>query len=110
VGERPVDQDPHVALPAPGQDVVLDVAPEEVIWRLHGLDRKCALELLELRDAEVRDPDVSDLALVDQLPQGAGRLVHRCVGVGPVDLVEVDCVHVQVAEALLDAMPQPVGA
>ena len=93
-----------------GQDLVLDLATEQVIGRLHGLDPAEASELLHLLHVVIRDADVADLALPHQILQRARGLLGGCVLVGPVDLVQVDVVRTEVPQARFDALPQPPAA
>ena len=51
--------------------------------------------------------EVADLALVHEIAQRAEGLVDVGVGVGAVDLVEVDPVGVQAPQRVLDAADDP---
>ena len=89
-----------------GEDLLLDLALEQVVRGLQHLHRPHGLERLHLGHVVVRDPDVADLALLDHLLERPRRLLLRDVRVGPVDLVDVDRVDAEVAQALLDAPAQ----
>jgi hypothetical protein len=60
VGERPVREDADVVGVGVGQQVGCDVAAEQVVGRLDGLDRQDTGELLDLADRVVRHADVAD--------------------------------------------------
>ena len=108
--ERAVDEDPDVVLAAVREDLVLDLAAEDVVGRLERVDPTVALEVGRLVRAEIGDPHVARLALGDELLERGGRLLEWGVRVGPVDLVEIDVVGAELPEALLDSLPQPIGA
>src|SRR5215207_9642601 len=110
VGERSVDQDAYAVLGAVGQDLLLYVAPEEVVGRLQGVELAALLELGHLLLVEVRDPDVADLALLHKLLQRPRGLREGHLRVGPVHLVEVYVVGAQGAQAALHSLAQPPWA
>ena len=70
------------------------------------------LAAVELTDVEVRHAEPADLALVDEGGKCAPRLLEwrSAVEVGPVDLVEVEPLHAQAAQAPLALRPDGVGA
>jgi hypothetical protein len=82
VRERPVDEHADVVLARVGQHLGLDVATEEVVGGLQCLHRADAGKLGHLIGGEVRDADVADLTLVDQLLKGARRLLEGGRGSG----------------------------
>ena len=81
-----------------------EIAIEEVVRRLfaHVAGEPEALahgERLHHHPRGVRRAaDVADLAAADEIRQRAERFVHRDVGTGPVDLVEVDVVGAEPAQ------------
>src|SRR5947209_14946861 len=109
VRERAVDEHADVMLTRVGQYVCLDVATEQVVRRLQGLDGARAGELGHLRHIEVGDADVADLSLLDERIQRLRRLRERSRRIWPVNLVEVDVVDTESIQALLDSVPQPRG-
>ena len=66
--------------------------------------------LLELRRADVREPEPASLALVDELLHRAERLGERRLAVGAVVVVEVDDVGAEPCERELDRPPEVRGA
>ena len=77
------------------------------------LDRHDPRELLRLRQlvgGDVRKPDVADLAFVLQLHQRAHRFLEGNLGIGPMELVDVDLVHTQSLEAALAGRTKVRGA
>jgi hypothetical protein len=82
---------------------------------LHGDEASPAVALrhreqtLELPCVHRAGADVPNLALRDQVIEGGHHLFHRCVRIEAVDLIEVDRVDAQTAEAvltgLLDVLP-----
>ncbi len=68
--------------------------------------------LAELLGAEVRAPDLADLAGGDERVEGAQRLLRRYRRVGVVDLVEIDAIGAEPTQALLDTEldRSPAGA
>src|SRR5204863_551474 len=100
----PRDHGHPVAL-AGGEDVGLDPADQDRVGRLLAYEALAAAALggpLGLDDrlgGEGRAADVADLALADEVGEGAEGLVDVGVGLGAVDLVEVDPVGAQAPEA-----------
>ena len=107
-GERAPRDDAHPVALAGGQDVGLDAAREQRVGRLLADEALAAAALggpLRLDDrlgGEGRAADVADLALADEVGEGAERLVDVGVRLGAVDLVEVDPVGAQAPQAVLD--------
>ncbi|GAA2679587.1 hypothetical protein GCM10009864_59860 [Streptomyces lunalinharesii] len=54
-----------------------------------------------------RGADVADLALVDEIGEGAEGLGDIRVGAGAVDLVEVDVLGAEAAQGILDLADDP---
>ena len=86
---------------------VLGIAVEQVVLVLHADEAGRAVlhrrrRLLELGHVEVRAADLAYLPLGHQLAQRAQRLGDGRLRIGVVELVEVDVVGAQPAQALLD--------
>ena len=96
---RAVGDDADAVGRAPRQDLGLDLAPQHAVGRLQRRDRADRLRALELRQAEVADAGVAHLAGVDQLADGRPAFLDLLVRLGPVDLVEIDRVDLQAAQA-----------
>ena len=88
------------------QDRLLDIPPEQVIRRLERVDRANLLERGHLAGVVVRHADVANLANADELVERLRRLGDRCGRIGPVDLVEVDVVGAERAQARLEVAAQ----
>src|SRR4051812_8452031 len=105
VGGAPAD-DVSGALPARGAERV--ARPQRQL----GLDRGDgvhAVRLLGLGDADLRQAQMADLALADQLRHGAPRLGERDLRVDAVQVVQVDHVGVEPAQAGLDRLAYVAG-
>ncbi len=83
--------------------VVPCAAGEQRERRLDRVDVADRLAALELLDVEVGDAEPARLPLVDELGHRPPRLLERRTGrpVGPVDLVEVDPLEAEAAQAVL---------
>ena len=87
--------------------VALDVASRQRVVGLRALEAleapplRYAQRLHQLPGLEVRAADVAHLARADQVGQRAQRLVDGGLGVGAVDLVEVDAVGAEPLQARL---------
>ena len=66
--------------------------------------------LLDLRRGDFAEADVADLALLLHLLERAEGLFKRGAGVDAVELVEVDAVELEAAQAHFDALDQIAGA
>ena len=74
--------------------------------RLVGGDRALFQEFLVLSDLrEIRDADRADFSRVEELSKGCGRACDRCLGIGTVEVVQVDVLGPQPAQAFV-ALPQ----
>ena len=91
---------------ANGRIGLLDVAAEQVIRRLEGVDRTDLLERRHLRRVVVRHADEADEALADEPVERLGRGRDRRGRVRPVDLVDVDVVGAEEPEARLEVAAQ----
>ena len=89
---------------------VLVVAVRQVVEVLHADDVDDLAGGLQLLDADLREPDVADLALVDEVLQHPELLLGRDVRVDAVELEQVDGLDVQPAQAHLEALAQVRGA
>ena len=111
--ERAVGEDAHAVALRGRQDVELDLAHEHRVRRLLGAEPLQAalargpLRLDDLPGRERRRADGADLALLDEVGERAERLLDVGVGVGAVDLVEVDPVGAEPAERVLDLGHDP---
>ena len=85
---------------------VLVLAVGEVVAILDSCDRDDSARLFELREIDVRDSDMLDLALRLQLGQGADRLLERHVGIWDVEVVERDRLQPQPPQAGLASSPK----
>src|SRR2546426_7656814 len=86
---------------AEGQDLLLDVAADQRIGRLERCNRGDALRQLHLFDIEVGDTDPADLSFLLELRHGRPAFFEfRRVIHGPMDLVEVNGINAQPAEAV----------
>ena len=74
---------------------------------LESLDGPVPSELAHLPGVEVGHARVPDLALAHEFAEGATGFFEWSLGVGPVQLVEIDVVGAEVAQARLHALPQP---
>jgi len=98
---------------AGGQDVVLDAANEHGVGRLLGDEALQAafarhpLGFDDLASGEGGGADVADLALADEVGEGAEGLLDVGVGARPVDLVEVDVVGLEAAQGVFDGADDP---
>ena len=105
----------HAVAAAHRQHVALDPAHEQRVGRLLGHEALAPAPLrrpLRLHDLVRREggaAEVEDLALAHQVGEGAERLVDVGVRVGAVDLVEVDVVGAQAAQAVLDLADDPAA-
>ena len=112
-GERAPRDDAHPVALAGRQHRRLDATGEDRVRRLLALEALPPAALgdpLRLDDQLRRigrGAEHAHLALVDEVGQGAERLVHVGRGVGPVGLVQVDVVGAEAAEAVLDLLDDP---
>ena len=71
------------------------LALEQVIGRLHRVDRSGLPELRHLRRRIIGHADCADLALLQQGGERCGRLMNGDERIGPMHLVKVDVVGAQ---------------
>src|SRR5262249_24867015 len=108
VGPHPSGQEPaaecavakgrDVILSAIGEDVGLDPALEQIIGRLHHVQRRNAAEALHLPSREIADTDGADFALLEQSVHRLRGLLDGHPGVGPVNLVDIDVIGAKAAQ------------
>jgi hypothetical protein len=84
----------------------LGVALDELVEVLDGRDGRDLLGRLRLLDADLREADVADLALVLQLLQLGDLVLQRDGGVDAVQLEEVDRLDPEVAQGQLRLLAQ----
>jgi hypothetical protein len=92
-----------------GVEHILGTAVLEVEAVLDRDDLGERLGAVELLDADVRNAEVADLALVAQLDQRPERLLERDVRVDGVQLQQVDSLDVESLEAAVDGLEQMIG-
>ncbi len=108
--QRVVRDDADALGLAERQQLALDLAEEQVVARLDGVEARQPLRLApaerprHLPRGVVRAADVARLAGAHHVVEGAQGLVHRRLGVGVVDLVEVDVVGAEAAQRALDGV------
>ena len=100
----------HDALSFAVVDLLVVLALGEAVVVLDGGDRENGASPFDLRDADVGDADVSDLARVLRLLDGAQALLERRLGIDSVEVVEGDRVGPQALQALVDLGFEYVGA
>jgi hypothetical protein len=105
-----IDEDADAMLPSEREDARFDVATEQVIRRLEGIDRANLLERRHLAGVVVRDADEPDLALADELVERLRGCADRRGRVGPVDLVDVNVVGAEGSEAGFEVAAQSCRA
>src|SRR5712692_8428825 len=75
--QRAVSERRDLVVAAIGQDIGLDGALEQVIWRLQYVQRSNAPEPLHLGDRKIADTDGSDLLLPEQRMHRVGGFLDR---------------------------------
>jgi hypothetical protein len=112
-GQRTPHQRAHAVAQRGGEHFGLDAAHQQRVRRLFGDEPLPAallrhpLGLDDLARGIGRTPDVAHLARADQVGQRTQGLVDVRIGVGAVDLIEVDPVGLQPAQAVLHLADQP---
>src|SRR5258708_4633047 len=87
---------------AVGQHFLVRFALEEIVRRLHRVNRRNAAKLAHLLEGEIADPDSADLSLLIKGEHGFGALLDRAQWVGPMNLVDVYMVRAQSSQRLLN--------
>src|SRR5690606_39268907 len=77
--------------------------------QLVGMQRRDAAPPFHLLHVIVADADGPHLALLEQPVHGLRGIFHGRVRIGPVNLVDVDVVRLQVPQALLDLLADALG-
>ena len=90
-----------VLLLAEGKDVAFDLPAHYRVGRLQRSDGSNRLSPLHLAYIEIRYPDESHLAFFFQASQFGPAFLNILLRFGPVDLVQIDCIHLQPAQAIL---------
>src|SRR6185312_2270135 len=98
---RRVDDDSDIVGFAVRQDRVFDFGRDDAVGRLQRGDGRDLRDAGHLLPVEVADTDVADLAGLPQLFTGRPAFLDVFLGFRPVDLVEIDGIDVQTAEAVL---------
>ena len=102
VSERRVGHEADAELAQQRQQLGLRVAGPQGVLRLQRGDRVHGVGAADRRGAGLGQADVQDLALGDQLGQGADGVLDRGVRVDPVLVVEVDAVGAEPLQGALD--------
>ena len=100
--ERRVGDEPDPELAQQRQDLLLRVAGPERVLGLQRRDRVGGVGAADRLGRGLGEPDVADLALLDELAEGADRLLDRRLGVDAVLVVEVDVVGPEPLQRALD--------
>src|SRR6185437_14387460 len=109
-GEDAVGGDPHAELAARRQDLVLDVALQQGVLDLQVGDRGDRGRPPDRRGADLREPDVPQVALLDQLGDRADGVLDRDGRVEAGGPVDVDVVDAQALQRVAEEVPQRGGA
>src|ERR1700722_18637335 len=75
-----------------GQDVRLNGALKEIVGRLNHVQGGHLAKAFHLRNREIAYADSADLSCLEKRTHRLGRFLDRYLGVGPVDLVNVDII------------------
>src|SRR5262249_5372821 len=105
---KPGDEGESFALT--GREHAVRVTVGQAIAVLHRDHADDSPRAGELREADVRDADVADLALGLELGEGAEGLLERNVLVDRMELVEVDPVELEPLEAAFAGGPEMLGS
>ena len=97
IGPFPITQLDAVRL-REGQNVGFNPASQHGVWRLQAGDRRDLLPAFHLVHIEVRHTDPAHLALLAKAREQLPRRFDLVIGIGPVDLVEVNGLHAQPAQ------------
>ncbi len=101
---RRVDDYAYIVIFAIWEYFVIHATVDQVVWRLERLDRGDLLYPFHLPDVEVRYTGVSDFAFFFEFGERFPSFLDVLVGVGPVDLVQVDDVRLEPPQAIF-ALP-----
>src|SRR4029077_5432814 len=89
------------------QYVRLDAALEEIIGRLHAMQRGDLAKSLDLLHREITDADGADLATLQKIVHLPGGLLDRHRRVRPMHLIEIDDVRLEPAQGFVDFTHDP---
>ncbi len=102
VTERRVGNEADAQLTQQRQQFGLRVAGPQGVLRLHGGDWVNGVRAANRSGASLRQTNVSDLALGDQLGQGACGVLDRGLRIDPMLVVQVDVVGAEPLQRALD--------
>ena len=108
--ERAVGDDADAELAAGVQDVTFDVAAEQRVLGLERGDRVHRDGPPDRVGGGFGQPEVAHLAGGDELGHRADGLLDGHVGIGPVQVVQVDVVEAEPGERAVDRGPDVLGA
>src|SRR6266516_4372320 len=105
-GQQPAAQCPvreggNALATAVRQHVAFDATLEQVVGRLHHMQRRSPSELLDLFDREIAHADRPNLPLPKERVHDFGGLVDRYQRIGPVNLIDVDVIGLQSPQRVL---------
>ena len=92
-----------------GEDFILDGASDNRIGRLQRCDWSNSLRPLHLRNIEIGDADVTHFARLLQPREFRPTLFDVFIRFGPVDLVKIDHVRLEAAQAVLALAANRIG-
>jgi hypothetical protein len=107
--ERKPGDERDAGLLAGGEDAVRR-AVLQVVLVLHRHDGRDAARLLELAQVDVGHAEMTDLAGALQIGQRADRVGVRHLGIGRMQLVQIDALDAQALEAAVERAAQVLGA
>ena len=82
------------------QNLLLDVAADERIFNLQRRDRMHRVRPADRFRRRFRQPDVTDIAGLDHVGDGADRVLDRHRGIEPRGLIEIDMVGAETPQAV----------
>src|SRR4029079_10142253 len=97
-------------IPQGVQDLVLGLAPEQGVLALQRRDGLNGMSAADRRDTGLGQPEVADLAGLDELSNGAGDVLDRDIRVDAVLVEQVDDVGPQAPEGALDGGADGAGS
>jgi hypothetical protein len=108
--QRAIGQGRKTRFPAIGQKLLLDLALEQIIGRLHNVQLGDAAKSFNLRNREIAHANSADLPLVEECLHRFGGLFDRHQRVGPMDLIDIDIIGAQPAQRVGRLAQDPVTA
>src|SRR5580704_3559144 len=91
------------------QDVRLNGALEEIVGRLQHVQWGHLTKALHFGDREIAYADGPDLSCLVKRAHGFGGFLDRDLGIGPVDLVDIDIVGAESAQRIIDFLHDPLA-